>query len=139
MKLLNTTVEVPAGTYQLGDPCYTVPDDAWMPLLESCGYFEDSPIGTLPDGTKVLGFSTQYGDGSYRDNRGNSYGVDAGMIGLVPVPDDTPLGPRNDGMVVKFNKPTVCHRNPNGTLQFGNIVIKTGYDDESKEEFASWK
>ena len=46
MKISKVEVEVPAGKYILGDPCYAVPDSEWMELLESCEFF-NSPIGTI--------------------------------------------------------------------------------------------
>ena len=52
MKISKVEVEVPAGRYILGDPCYAVPDSEWMELLESCNYFEN-PIGTFSRGTDL--------------------------------------------------------------------------------------
>ena len=121
-------VEVPAGSYYLGDPCYAVPDEHWDALLKSCDYFNDTPIGEVA-GYKVLAFNTAYGDGCYRDQFGNEFGVAAGMIGLVP------LGLFNEqaffdeychsAVVVKFNHPTICTTDGE-TLQFGKHVIRTG-------------
>ena len=59
------TVYVPAGKYVIGDPCYTVPNDDWETLLQSCDYF-NRPVG-ISGGFEVLAFPTQYGDGVYRD------------------------------------------------------------------------
>ena len=77
------TVTAPAGEYFLGDPCYAVPQDDWMPLLQDAKYF-DNPTGTV-NGYTVIGFNTAYGDGSYRGTDGFDYGVDAGLIGLTPM------------------------------------------------------
>jgi hypothetical protein len=41
----------------------------------------------LEDGRKFILFSTAYGDGSYNDFAGNSYGVDSGTIGAIKVED----------------------------------------------------
>lgn len=78
----NFTITVPAGTYWLGDPCYSVPDDLWLTLLNSCEFF-DLPVGTV-NGHKVYASPTAYGDGEYVGTDGSSYPVDSGLIGLVP-------------------------------------------------------
>ena len=68
VKTETAKVEVPAGRYYLGDPCYVLGDAKWHELLGSCGYFGavkgGRPIGTL-DGQEVLAFGTTYGDGPY--------------------------------------------------------------------------
>lgn len=129
---------VPAGEYFLGDPCYTIKDhDRWMQLLESCNYFsvEDgkgSPIGEL-DGHQVLAFGTAYGDGCYTDQYGAEYGVDAGLIGLVPVAliDAKRKDLERDGQFVTFKTSVTCSTDGE-TLRFGKYVIKTG--DDADEE-----
>lgn len=81
-KVLATTV--PAGTYYFGDPCYAVPDQFWMALLDSCDFFSDTLEGKV-NGFTVYSAGTMYGDGTYSDNKGRQFPVDAGMIGLTPV------------------------------------------------------
>ncbi len=130
MKIKSTffVVEVPAGKYFLGDPCYAVADKDWHGLLDSCGYFEDSPIGTIPNtDRKVLAFSTMYGDGSYQDQYGNEYGVDAGMIGLTPLVDefDKKQLLESLGLIVEFTRPTKCSNKTEGVLEFGKYSIDT--------------
>lgn len=127
-------VTVPPGDYILGDPCYSVAREDWIPLLEGCDYFTGQPIGSV-SGREVLAFSTQYGDGIYLGSDGNEFPVDSGMIGLVPA--DLP-GLRNDapdGFVhrVRFAHPTICTRHDDGLLVFGAIEIDTadeGPDDD---------
>lgn len=127
------TVYVPAGKYVIGDPCYTVPDDDWIKLLESCEYF-NRPVG-ISGGYEVLAFPTAYGDGVYRDQRGNVYPVDAGLIGLVPVEyaqiDEDRFYPTQ---FVEFKTLTACRRDEDGTLVFGDVTIKTGDDANDEEE-----
>jgi hypothetical protein len=122
------TVEVPAGTYYLGDPCYAVPDHLWHALLLSCDYFEKTPIGEVA-GHKVLSFNTAYGDGTYCDQFGNEFGVDAGMIGLVPLGlfDEQAFFHEYGckAVIVKFERPTTCTTDGHN-LQFGRHLIKTG-------------
>jgi hypothetical protein len=133
------TVIVPAGKYVLGDPCYAVPDHLWIDLLESCGIFgldeDGSPVGFI-NGHHVLGFSTAYGDGCYGGSDGYFYGVDAGLIGLVPY--ELAVGQEWGGQsrVVEFTVNTVC-TNRGGVMQFGNIEIDTlDWDSVGEEEEA---
>ncbi len=139
MKVVNEVstfkVTVPAGTYWLGDPCYAVPQDLWMTLLDSCDYFTDNPVGTVTgsDGRQyhVLGFSTAYGDGCYEDQHGNEYPVDAGMIGLTPVGlvESYPHGCK----LVEFTEDTLCTWYE-GVMKFGSYKINTKDFDEDNEE-----
>lgn len=124
---VNPEVRVPAGEYYLGDPCYAVPDEHWMALLESCDYFND-PVGKVA-GHEVLAFHTAHGDGTYQDDDGNKYPVDAGLIGLVPVglTDETTRGEMERAgcsRLVTFSRPVLCRQN-NGLLVFGPIEIET--------------
>lgn len=118
---------VPAGTYWLGDPCYCIDNqNVWMNLCSqwfSGDGYERNPLVHHGDHF-VLGFSTQHGDGCYADNYGFEYGVDAGMIGLVPVgfADKDPGGLSRK---VVFEKPTYCERTPEGVLTFGRFRINT--------------
>jgi hypothetical protein len=133
MKINRVEVLVPSGTYVIGDPCYAVPDKDWDSLLQSCNYFE-SPIGYVKDGVQkfpVLAFSTKWGDGSYRGSDGNVYGVDAGLIGLVPVEIVEDL---SEHEVVNFSKDSLCVYDGSGKLKFGHITIDTDPSDEEEED-----
>lgn len=132
---------LPAGTYRLGDPCYSVPDDRWSEWLQAAGLSnEKRNLYATLDGFPVLGLGTQYGDGEYLDQRGRTYGVDAGLIGLVPVDlpglrEDYP-DPEQNGVyhVVSFDQPVRCIRYEDGTLVFGDITIPTGDVEDEDEE-----
>jgi hypothetical protein len=133
-------VGVPAGTYFLGDPCYAVPDPDWIPLLQSCGYFgarqPSSPLGKV-NGYQVLAFGTAHGDGLYHDQEGRAYGVDAGMIGLVP---EAAFGPEAQGQVtmallgqiVTFTHEVIARTDGHGRLEFGPYRINTASDDHDR-------
>lgn len=131
------SVIVKPGKYFLADPCYGVPNDLWSTLLDSCEFFTE-PVGKVTrDGVEyeVLGFSTAYGDGCYRGSDGFSYGVDAGLIGLVPEALCTDSDFTDSlGTWVTFTEPTEC-TNSGGNMTFGDITINTddtdedGYDD----------
>lgn len=71
------------GRYFFGDPCYCFSNEpdhgTWDKLLNDTNYFErnsDKWPGL------VVG-STTFGDGTYNDNFGKRYCVDAGIIGLT--------------------------------------------------------
>jgi hypothetical protein len=126
-----TEVTIPAGRYYLGDPCYVIRDEDWIPLLENCNYFIDRPVGEV-GGYQILAFSTKHGDGTFHDQQKNEYDVDAGVIGLVPVAYG---GKEHDSREVEFKSPTLCW-NDDGVLHFGSIIINTddsGWDSEDDE------
>lgn len=147
MKISKVEVEVPAGKYILGDPCYAVPDGEWMELLESCDYF-NTPIGTIrrspKQGTfnvmetfKIVAFSTRWGDGCYEGTDGCMYPVDAGLIGLVPVEVVGMESLRSDlCTVITFTTPVKCSSDGEGKLRFGSITIDTdpAQDEEEDDE-----
>ena len=128
-------VQVPPGRYYLGDPSYVInAKEDWMYLLESCGYFgakrnakNSGHVGSLPNGVQVLAFSTKYGDGVYLGSDGRQYGVDSGLIGLVPeaaVDKGATVGGWL-GRWIEFDRPTICKAHENGDLEFGTVLIET--------------
>jgi hypothetical protein len=137
MKISKVEVEVPAGKYILGDPCYAVPDSDWDFLLQSCNYFA-SPIGYIRDGLQefpVVAFSTRWGDGCYKGTDGNLYPVDAGLIGLVPAEVVDMEALRSDlHTVVTFTTAVKCSTDGNGKLRFGHITIDTDPADEEEDD-----
>jgi hypothetical protein len=139
MKIKQVEVIVPAGIYVIGDPCYAVPNDDWDDLLESCNYFQN-PIGYVKRNFThkvfVLAFGTKWGDGCYRGTDDKEYPVDAGLIGLVPVEIVEGLADHDgdyDGVIVKFDKPTLCIDDGSGKLKFGHITIDTDPADEEED------
>ena len=124
---LGWSVSVPAGTYFLGDPCYAVPSEMWDDLLASCDFFK-LPVGTVRR-TQVLAFGTRWGDGTYTDGEGNSYPVDAGLIGLTPIALASARldswGLSSMGRIVTFVSATRCTSDNAGLLVFGRICINT--------------
>lgn len=131
MKITKThyQVSVPAGRYFLGDPCYTVPNNLWGTLLQSCDFF-DQPIGEV-NGHKVLAFPTAQGDGLYEDQNGHEYPVDAGLIGLVPeaLVDMEKLSKYRGGVGkwLEVSHYILC-TGEDGVMEFGNITIDTKWD-----------
>lgn len=136
MQISNVEVTVPAGQYVLGDPCYAVPDEHWLPLLETCQYFRN-PIGTVKAGSRVfevLGFGTRWGDGCYAGSNGKEYPVDAGLIGLVPIELVDNVSDHYDN-IVTFNRDTVCRADEDGKLHFGSIMIDTDPDEGDENDW----
>lgn len=126
-----------AGTYYVGDLCYVMDDDEWDQFCaitidnHSCldGEF------VLPDGRAFASYSTAYGDGTYQDQYGNEYSVDAGLIGCILVsdikankyPDISALG-----AIVEFTEDFTTG-SENGIIQFGHIQIDTDAWDADEE------
>lgn len=115
-----------AGTYYVGDPCYVIDADKWQEFLEPYwngeGEFEF-------EGLRVAAYRTMYGDGVYFDQEGNQYGVDAGMIGVIPMELVTKRTPveiqrKKLGMFIEFKKP-FSTESLGGILTFGHIQIDT--------------
>jgi hypothetical protein len=105
-------VILPSGTYYIGDPCYVVPDEGWMQMIEETNYFNLFPSGDFRMGRrhnpKHLQYGvflchpddvnppyymavslTAYGDGSFPCREDGGYigmcEVDAGLIGVIPI------------------------------------------------------
>lgn len=132
-------MNMPAGTYYVGDLCYVLDDDDWdWVCLNSFdpksgksiqGMFE------MNNGKKFCLFETAYGDGEYNDQFGKSYLVDSGTIGCVLLKYTTKDG-MNGGQIIQFNEPFECKKSDK-TLIFGPVTINTGDDglDYDKEVF----
>ena len=123
---------VPAGKYWLGDPCYIIKDKDWLHFCNQHSFndTEGNPSVALHDNTLVLAFSTYHGDGHYLDQHGNSYAVDAGLIGLVPWEYTEKFTEKDSteyfslSNVVEFTEDTLCFT-ADGILTFGNYIIDT--------------
>lgn len=79
---MKVKIESEKGFY-VGDICYVLSDevyDAWGDKGYADGIFKDPASGFS---FAVAG--TAYGDGTYYDGDGHEYGVDAGVIGIVPL------------------------------------------------------
>jgi hypothetical protein len=155
------TTQLPAGTYYIGDPCYVIPDEQWMEAREETLYF-----GLFPDPAEMnkgehnynpkhlmngvfrykewlfAVSSTDFGDGCYPciDCTTGAVlgkcGVDAGMIGAIPIEmvmdfdEDAGLG------VEHIFKQSFRLDYVDGTICFGNVEVITGddYDEPPFEE-----
>lgn len=82
-KTIRATIKSNKGFY-IGDICYVLSDDIYDGVWGGIGQYQDGEYAT-GDGNKFAMASTAYGDGCYADDYGNVYGVDAGVLGLVPL------------------------------------------------------
>jgi hypothetical protein len=71
-----------AGKYFIGDPCYIF-EDNWEQVLRDTNYFKNSNKYKIFGQECYVG-DTKHGDGCYTDNKGRQYGVDTGLIGVLP-------------------------------------------------------
>lgn len=125
-----------AGNYYVGDPCYVI--EKWDELIKSTGCFgleEDKDTTNWHNGCfsyngkKCFAEGTAYGDGTYFDNKGREYGVDAGLIGIVPVSAIDKNKRGDGGQIVEFKEDFRAFENK-GIFTFGNLVINTRDDDD---------
>ena len=127
---------MPAGKYYVGDLCYVLHDrwDEFCSLTCSGNRVLDGEFN-LKDGTRFATYTTQYGDGTYQDEQGNEYGVDAGLIGCVRVEDIAPaeLANLECGRVVEFIKDFATFSS-GGVISFGGVSIDTDPAVEELEE-----
>lgn len=70
--------------FYIGDVCYVLSDEVYFEQWGQGYKFMDGEISTN-NGYDFGVAGTAYGDGCYVDQNGNCYGVDAGVIGIVPL------------------------------------------------------
>ena len=130
-------MKLPKGKYYIGDPSYVF-RKSWDEVLKKTDYFSDSE--TVVFGKRIVGGSTAYGDGSYKDNYGRSYAVDSGTIAILPVSlllKDKEMRPKeieadNDMHIVKMEKDFDAIAE-DGIFTFGDIVINTRDTEEEDD------
>jgi len=135
------------GEYYVGDLCYVMKED-WD---EFCSItIQDHHVFngefSLADGRKFAFTQTAYGDGSYPDQYGNYYDVDAGLIGCIRIEDIRPPMPRPEierlGNIFTFHHPFeveggVENERWDGIIVIGHLLIDTdpkGEEDEVEDE-----
>lgn len=127
--------------FYVGDICYSMYhelyDEFWG---NQCGY--DDGIHTIPDDSIVPGTagfkfavaSTAWGDGTYEDDDGREYPVDAGVIGVLPLElvDNSVY----DGGGHIFEVPGVClfaADSGHFTIELANHEVLTIKTDDEEE------
>jgi hypothetical protein len=125
-----------AGKYYIGDLCYVMhPEwDEFCSLTISGNNVLDGEFN-LKDGRRFATFTTKWGDGTYKDEQGRTYGVDAGLIGCINVEDITPTELENltDGHVVEFVQDFSTFSS-GGIIRIGSVCIDTDYAEEEEDE-----
>ena len=125
-----------AGKYYIGDLCYVMhPEwDEFCSLTINGHNVLDGEFN-LKDGRRFATFTTKWGDGTYKDEQGHSYGVDAGLIGCINVEDITPSELENlkDGRVIEFVQDFSTFK-AGGVIRFGSVVIDTDCEDIEDED-----
>lgn len=128
---------LPAGVYWIGDPCYIMSDDKWQVWLDEVKEADNTMSGEV-DGLLCIGLHTEWGDGTYNDQYGNEYGVDAGMIGIIPA-EGVAITDMDSGHFFDFKTDFVVKREDKGLLVFGHVQIVTdGSDQSDEDEEESW-
>lgn len=131
------SVTLPAGAYIVGDPCYHVPKAQWTDVLNESNFFDQCWASfKTHDGHDgiVVAFNTKHGDGVFTDGAGREYGVDAGLIGIIPVLDiDPDMFDDQLAHAIRFTSPVRCFER-DGVITFGHVDINTDVQDEDEEE-----
>lgn len=144
-------ITCPAGWYYVGDPCYAASHQTgrWAEYGESSGWFQTDVIATAGSDAWCIGFGTAYGDGAYRDqgddtsegrnmeyNRDFEYGVDSGLLGVVPM-KFAQTNALYAMQLVHFPKPFDCWSR-GGVIRLGPIAIDTnGEESDSDSDWCS--
>ena len=125
-----------AGKYYIGDLAYVMhPEwDEFCSLTISGNNVLDGEFN-LKDGRRFATFTTKWGDGTYKDEQGRSYGVDAGLIGCIAVDDITTSELENltDGHIVEFVQDFSTF-SAGGIIRIGSICIDTDFAEEEEED-----
>jgi hypothetical protein len=129
---------MPAGKYYIGDLCYAMTEKEWDEFCSITIAANDVLNGEfqLPDGRRFATYCTKWGDGTYSDNRGNSYPVDAGLIGCFLVADINPEKLENAldlGTVIDFDRDFTTESD-SGMIRIGSVMIDTDPEPEDADE-----
>lgn len=129
--------------FYVGDICYVLSDEIYHGVW-GAAHYEDGVYEAKGYEFAVAG--TAYGDGTYADGQGNVYGVDAGVIGIVPLELIGKLDGLESGRVF-FQSGEADFEEEDGVFYVampdGEIVIidtkdedENWWDDEHAEGFA---
>jgi len=138
------------GTYYVGDLCYVM-HPQWREVCNLMFASGDNGVldgeFNLANGVRFAVHGTAYGDGTYLDEQGREYPVDAGLIGCIRVEDVyDPEWWLQGVQTIEFDKPfEIVYTD--GIINFvtkdGKIVLAIDtageeddftYEDENEEE-----
>ena len=133
----NMKNSLPAGDYVICDLCYVL-EREWEEVCSLLFPEKNNPnqplrngVLTLKDGRKFAIYGTAWGDGTYTDNNGRLYAVDAGVIGCI-AKKDLPNYKSGDRYIHETNFSEEFETGyDEGTIYFGDVRIDTDpdYDD----------
>ena len=135
---------MPAGVYYVGDLCYVMTDEEWDQFCGVTIQGNKCLEGefNMPDGRRFATYGTMWGDGEYRDQHGNRYGVDSGSIGCILL-SDIRANKYEDikelGTVVEFTEDIftsgcIKGRDSNGVISIGPLRIDTDPSDYTMDD-----
>lgn len=145
---MSTTL--PPGEYYIGDPCYVFGED-WNDgralfftgktdeKLDNakgmCDVILDG--GDTYRGHKFFAHFTAHGDGSFVGSNGFDFGVDAGLLGAIPLELVTKKEGLTCGVIVSAPRGLTCSED-NGSFYFEvaggeSIIIETDYQEDDEE------
>lgn len=114
----------PAGKYFIGDLCYALPDEIYENIFGGMGY-EDGLYTQNDSNHFFFVASTSFGDGCYQGSDGKEFGVDAGVLSILPA---ATMDKNDGGHIYDFQYPVTCTFQ-NGTFRFSSgptqLTIKT--------------
>ena len=132
------------GIYYVGDLCYVM-HPQWKEVCDlifasGSNYVLDGEFN-LANGVRFSLHSTAYGDGTYQDEIGRDYPVDAGLIGCIAVEDVVDPEAWLEGVqTVVFTRPFEL-KYTSGIISFvdidGDTIVSIDTDpvyDENEEE-----
>jgi len=131
--------------YYVGDLCYVM-DDVWDEVCALVPFNNSDKQFQLEDGREFFMLTTAYGDGSYQDQQGRSYGVDSGTIGAIRLSDIRDETANVNDLVTRRLAqviPVVSHLEDyevfeeDGLLTFGPVTIDTAgaWEDDDDDDY----
>lgn len=127
--------------FYLGDVCYVLGDRIYHGEWGRMHGYKDGEWEDPKTGFSFAVAGTAYGDGSYYDGEGHEYGVDAGVIGIVPLElvekeDGLELGRVFNGSEAEFEEEDGVFfvRVDGGSF----VIINTKEDEEDEEDGDCW-
>ena len=116
----------------IGDPCHVLTSDQYDQVLD-----RNDPEVDVDETFTCVVYNTWNGDGTFTDQHGREYIVDSGQLCVIPEccirEDRIDTFYSKCGQVVDdsdwVNFFVDDHSENNGTIQFGDVIIKTGPDE----------
>ena len=116
----------------IGDPCYVIRGQAWDEICKN-HYNSDHTENShhVVNGYDCFLFRTAHGDGVYHLKYGETVvaflGVDAGIIGAVPIEAVTDPDYLDLGYVTDINLSSDTCKSDDGDMTFDEYTVKTSW------------